>query len=53
MLLYVDDMLVVGHNKDWVQELKAQLSWEFNMKDLLANKILEMQILATLQHARL
>lgn len=32
-LLYVDDMLVVGPNKDHVQELKAQLAREFDMKD--------------------
>jgi len=45
LLLYVDDMLVVGPNKYRVQELKAQLVREFNIKDLgLANKNLGMQI---------
>ncbi|KAH9678883.1 Integrase catalytic domain-containing protein [Citrus sinensis] len=45
LLLYVDDMLVAGSNKDRVQELKAQLAREFEMKDLgPANKILGMQI---------
>lgn len=45
LLLYVDDMLVIGPNKDRVQELKAQLAREFDMKDLgPANKILGMQI---------
>ncbi|KAH9779098.1 Integrase catalytic domain-containing protein [Citrus sinensis] len=45
LLLYVDDMLVAGPNKDRVQELKAQLVREFEMKDLgLSNKILGMQI---------
>ena len=45
LLLYVDDMLVAGPNKDRVQELKAQLAREFDMKDLgSANKILGMQI---------
>ncbi|KAK9200365.1 hypothetical protein WN944_015562 [Citrus x changshan-huyou] len=45
LLLYVDDMLVAGPNKDQVQELKAQLAREFEMKDLgPANKILGMQI---------
>ena len=45
LLLYVDDMLVVGPNKDRVRELKAQLAREFDMKDLgPANKILGMQI---------
>ncbi|KAH9743311.1 hypothetical protein KPL70_003257 [Citrus sinensis] len=45
LLLYVDDMLVAGPNKDRAQELKAQLAREFEIKDLgLANKILGMQI---------
>ena len=45
LLLYVDDMLVASYNKDRVQELKAQLAREFDMKDLgPANKILRMQI---------
>nr|KYP47187.1 Retrovirus-related Pol polyprotein from transposon TNT 1-94 [Cajanus cajan] len=45
LLLYVDDMLVVGSNKVRVQELKAQLAREFDMKGLgPANKILGMQI---------
>jgi len=45
LLLYVDDMLVAGPNKDHIDELKAQLSREFEMKDLgPANKILGMQI---------
>ncbi|KAK9137192.1 hypothetical protein Sjap_007786 [Stephania japonica] len=34
LLLYVDDMLVSGPNKDRIQELKAQLAREFEMKDL-------------------
>ncbi|KAH9742745.1 hypothetical protein KPL70_003057 [Citrus sinensis] len=39
------DMLVAGPNKDRIQELKAQLAREFEMKDLRpANKILGMQI---------
>jgi len=43
--LYVDDMLVVGLNKDQIQELKAQLAREFDMKGLRpANKILGMYI---------
>ncbi|KAH9735931.1 hypothetical protein KPL71_017911 [Citrus sinensis] len=45
LLLYVDDMLVASPNKDRIQELKAQLVMEFEMKDLEpANKILWMQI---------
>ncbi|KAE8655288.1 Pentatricopeptide repeat-containing protein [Hibiscus syriacus] len=45
LLLYVDDMLVAGPNKYHIEELKAQLAREFEMKDLRsANKILGMQI---------
>jgi hypothetical protein len=45
LLLYVDDMLVAGPNKDRITDLKAQLAREFEMKDLgPANKILGMQI---------
>jgi hypothetical protein len=45
LLLYVDDMLVAGPNKDRIKDLKAQLAREFEMKDLgPANKILGMQI---------
>jgi len=45
LLLYVDDMLMIGPNKDRVQKLKAQLAREFNMKDLgPTNKILGIQI---------
>ena len=45
LLLYVDDMLVSGPNKVRIEELKAQLAREFEMKDLgPANKILGMQI---------
>ena len=45
LLLYVDDMLVVGSDMDDIRQLKQQLSKEFDMKDLgPAKKILEMQI---------
>ncbi|KAE8680667.1 Thioredoxin superfamily protein, putative isoform 2 [Hibiscus syriacus] len=45
LLLYVDDILVAGPNKDHIEELKAQLAREFEMKDFgSANKILWMQI---------
>ncbi|GJV80957.1 retrovirus-related pol polyprotein from transposon TNT 1-94 [Tanacetum coccineum] len=45
LLLYVDDMLVAGPNKDCINKLKAQLVRKFEMKDLgPANKILRMQI---------
>ena len=45
LLLYVDDMLVEGPNKDRIQELKTQLAREFEMNDLgSTNKILRIQI---------
>ena len=45
LLWYVDDILVADPNKDQVQELKAQLTRKFQIKDLEpANKILGMQI---------
>ncbi|GJT96310.1 retrovirus-related pol polyprotein from transposon TNT 1-94 [Tanacetum coccineum] len=45
LLLYIDDMLVAGPNKDRINKLKAQLVREFEMKDLgPVNKILGMQI---------
>jgi hypothetical protein len=40
LFLYVDDMLIASHNKSLIDELKSQLSHEFDMKDLgLAKKI--------------
>ena len=45
LLLYVDDMLITCKSKKVVQELKAALSREFEIKDLeLARKILGMKI---------
>nr|GEV50093.1 retrovirus-related Pol polyprotein from transposon TNT 1-94 [Tanacetum cinerariifolium] len=45
LLLYVDDMLVASPNKDHINKLTAQLTREFEMKDLgPANKILGVQI---------
>jgi hypothetical protein len=45
LLLYVDDMLIASHDKSLIVELKAQLSHEFDMKDLRpAKKILGMEI---------
>jgi hypothetical protein len=45
LLLYVDDMLIASHDKWLIVELKAQLSHEFDMKDLgPAKKILGMEI---------
>eukprot|EP00253_Pinus_taeda_P033126 PITA_33126 len=45
LVLYVDDMLLVGNDKEIIQDLKTQLSAKFNMKDLsAANYILGMEI---------
>jgi hypothetical protein len=34
VVLYVDDMLVVGNNMDVIKEVKSQLSFKFDMKDV-------------------
>jgi len=45
LVLYVDDILLIGNKKEIIQELKTQLSSKFNMKDLVAPKyILGMEI---------
>jgi len=45
LLLYVDDMLIAARDKSLVNKLNAQLSSEFDMKDLgPAKKILGMKI---------
>jgi len=45
LVLYVDDMLLVGNDKEIIQDLKTQLSSKFNMKDCGAvNYILGMEI---------
>ncbi|PKI76846.1 hypothetical protein CRG98_002832 [Punica granatum] len=45
LLLYVDDMLLVGHDMSTIAELKKELSKSFAMKDLgLVNQILGMYI---------
>jgi hypothetical protein len=45
VVLYVDDMLLVGNNMDVIKEVKSQLSSKFDMKDLgVANFILGMEI---------
>ncbi|KAG8489015.1 hypothetical protein CXB51_016942 [Gossypium anomalum] len=46
LLLYVDDMLIAAKDKREIKKVKAQLSEEFEMKDLRpAKKILGMEIL--------
>ena len=43
--LYVDDVLLIGNNKDAIKEVKSQVSSKFDMKDIgAANFILEMEI---------
>jgi hypothetical protein len=45
LLLYIDDMLIASHDKSLIDELKAQLSHQFDMKNLgPAKKILGMEI---------
>ena len=45
IVLYVDDMLLIGNNKDVIKEVKSQLSSKFDMKDIgAANFILGMEI---------
>eukprot|EP00253_Pinus_taeda_P030971 PITA_30971 len=45
LVLYVDDMLLVGNDKEIIQDLKTQLSSKFDMKNLGAtNYILGMEI---------
>eukprot|EP00253_Pinus_taeda_P024190 PITA_24190 len=43
LVLYVDDMLLVGNDKEIIQDLKTQLSSKFDIKELgAANYILDM-----------
>ena len=45
LVFYVDDMLLVGNEKEIIQDLKTHLSSKFDMKDLgAANYILGMEI---------
>jgi len=39
LVLYVDDMLLVGNNKDIIQDLETQLSSKFDMKILVLQTI--------------
>jgi hypothetical protein len=32
LVLYVDDMLLIGNNKEIIQDVKTQLSYKFNLK---------------------
>ena len=43
IVMYVDDILLIGNNKDVIKEVKSQMSSKFDMKDLgAANFILGM-----------
>ena len=54
IVLYVDDMLFIGNNKEMIRELKTQLSGTFDMKDLGAAKyILGMEIIRDQVHIKL
>jgi hypothetical protein len=45
LVLYVDDMLLIGNDKAIIQDVKTQLSSKFDMKDLGdTNSILGMEI---------
>jgi hypothetical protein len=45
VVMYVDDMLLVGNNMDAIKEVKSHLSFKFDMKDLGdANFILGLEI---------
>jgi hypothetical protein len=45
LVLYVDDILLIGNNKEIIQNVKTQLFSKFDMKDLgVANFILGMEI---------
>ncbi|GJR53654.1 transposable element [Tanacetum coccineum] len=54
LLLYVDDMLIASKNMSEIDQLKAQLKSEFEMKDLgAAKKILGMEIIRDRRERRL
>ncbi|KAG8474632.1 hypothetical protein CXB51_031261 [Gossypium anomalum] len=54
LLLYVDDMLIAAKDKGKIRKVKAQLSEEFEMKDLgPAKKILGMEILRNRKASKL
>ena len=54
LLLYVDDMLIVGHDKNKINRLNKDLGSKFAMKDLgPAQQILGMQIMRDRKNKRL
>ena len=40
IVLYVDDMLLVGNNMEVIKEVKMHLSSKFDMKDLSATSLI-------------
>jgi hypothetical protein len=45
LVLYVDDMLLIGNNKEIIHDVKTQLSSKFDMKNLgVVNFILGIEI---------
>jgi hypothetical protein len=45
VVLYVDDMLLIGNNMEIIKDVKTHLSYKFDMKDIsAANFILSMEI---------
>jgi hypothetical protein len=45
LVLFVDDMLLIGNNKEIIQDVKTQFPSKFDMKYLgVANSILGMEI---------
>jgi hypothetical protein len=45
LVLYLDDMFLIGNTKEIIQDVKTQLSSKFDMKDIgAANFIYGMQI---------
>jgi hypothetical protein len=54
LLLYVDDMLIVGASMEEINKLKNQLSTQFAMKDLgTAKQILVMRIIRDMANSTL
>ena len=40
LVFYVDDMLLIGNNKEILQDVKTQLSFKFEMKNLGAENFI-------------
>jgi hypothetical protein len=54
LVLYVDDMLLIGNKKEIIQDVKTKLSFKFDIKDLgAANFILGMEITRDRENGKL